>query len=131
MLLDTAALIDIMQGDPAIEPIKEEIDASGTAHISTISIMELFDGIHRVARPGSERANVVSLLESMRELPVDRDVAMQAGATRAEFAQRDEETAVNLQDLLIGCTAICHDMPVVTANIDDFEEIGGVEVRGY
>lgn len=107
----------------------ESIDHAGNARASTITLMELWEGIHRSSRPDRERPRVEEFLKRINERPVDREIGLRAGEVSASLISREER--VQYTDLLIGVSALVDDVPVVTRNVDDFERIDGLEIVTY
>ncbi len=126
MLLDTTFLVDFVRGEEGVEPLLEELDV---AYVSTVSVMELWEGVHLSRRTEDERRDVESLLNEVRELPFTTECGMEAGRISAELVENG--TPVDSDDVMIAATAKVEDQPVVTRNTGDFERIEGVEVRGY
>ncbi len=91
--------------------------------------MELWDGIHLAEATDRERAVVRTLLEDLREGPFDRDCATTAGQIDATL--RRDGTTIEDADVMIAATALVHDVPVVTDDVDHFERIDGLEVLTY
>ena len=77
----------------------------------------------------SERDAWESFLAPFRILPCTLDVCWEFGKAFRHL-QRDG-LLIGTSDLWIGATAVVHAMPVVTANVDHFRRIRGVEVIGY
>lgn len=129
MILDTSFLIDVLRGSTAVEDLLETVDARGTAAVSTVSVMELWEGVQRAAASDRERAAVEALLGDIRTAPFDRNCAIKAGALNAELAEAG--TPVATADVMIAATAHVHDWPVVTRNVEDFERFDDLEVLTY
>ncbi|HXT51585.1 MAG TPA: PIN domain-containing protein [Thermoanaerobaculia bacterium] len=80
-----------------------------------ITRAELFAG-----NVGSDR--LIQLLQPFRELPVDREVAEQAGRIR-------RESGLRLPDALIAATAVVHGLVLATRNRRDFDRVRGLRLR--
>lgn len=129
MILDTSFLIDVLRGEDAVEDVLQTVDARGTARISAITVMELWEGIHLTEASADERAAVEDLLDGIPEVPFDRQCAKEAGRINASL-----ETAghpIEAPDVMLAATARVHDHPIVTANVDHFERIDDVEILTY
>ena len=129
MILDTTFLIDVLRGNEAVEDTVRNVDESGTARVSAISIMELWEGIRLTDATDAERAAVRDLLDGVQEIPFDRACGIEAGTISAELQQAG--TSIETADVQIGATARVHDEAVVTRNVDHFERIDGVSVVDY
>ncbi len=108
-LLDSDVFVDHLRGHRrlAAQP--------GTAY-SVVTRWELFAGSR------GDDGRLRTLLEPLRELPVDREVAELAGRMR-------RETKVATPDALIAATAIVHRLTLVTRNRRDFERVSRLRVR--
>lgn len=129
MILDTTFLIDVMNSEERVADLVADLDASGTSMVTTTSVMELWEGIHRVDSTENERERVEELLTDLREAPFDRDCAMKAGEINANLAS--DGRPIDVEDVMIAATALVHDVPVVTRNVSHFERIDGLEVVSY
>lgn len=129
MILDTSFLVDLLRGTETVGELIQTVDRRGPARVSSVTVMELWEGIHLADSSSEETQAVGDLLEDLRELPFDRACAMEAGAISADLRQsgRQIETA----DVQIGATARVHDVPVVTNNPDHFDRIDDVEILSY
>jgi len=129
VILDTGFLIDLLAGDPDAEVVADELDESGRAAVSVITVMELYEGIHLAERTDQEHRRVVELLDGINSRPVTGDVATTAGEVSAVLSQRG--LPIGVEDVLIGSTALVANEPVVTRNVRHFERIDGLDVREY
>ncbi|HXA43285.1 MAG TPA: PIN domain-containing protein [Candidatus Solibacter sp.] len=102
-------MIDHLRGYSRLQP------GGGLLAYSVVTRCELLAGIH-----GEERAR--DLLDSMIEVPVDREIAEQAG-----FIRRRHGTMI--ADALIAATAMQLVVPLLTRNRRDFEGIKGLKLR--
>ncbi len=110
VLIDTDVLIDHLRGARALEP------GDGGLACSVVTRCELFAG-RRVDEDGVRR-----LLADFSEIPVDRQVAEQAGRIRRAAGLRTP-------DALIAATALAAGLTLVTRNARDFDRVPGLEVR--
>ena len=129
MILDSTVLVDVLRGSGAVSELIEDVDASGTPFVSTVTVMELYEGIHLANATERERAKVRELLTDINELPFDRECAIRAGRINATLVSSGEP--IDESDVMIGATALVHDYPVVTRNVDHFERIDGLTVHSY
>lgn len=129
MILDTSFLIDVLRGDETVEAAMQTVDASGTARSSAVTVVELRGCIHLTDASVDERAAVENLLDSIPEVPFDRDCANEAG--RINAALETESRPIDPPDVMIAATARVHDRPIVAANGDHFERIDDADFRTY
>lgn len=129
MILDTTFLIDVMNSEEDVAELVADLDESGTSMVATPTVMELWEGIHRADSTTAEREAVQKLLEDLREVPFDRECAMKTGEINARLASAGKP--IDVEDVMIGATALAHGVPVVTRNVSHFERIDGLEVVSY
>ncbi|WP_049926600.1 type II toxin-antitoxin system VapC family toxin [Halopiger goleimassiliensis] len=129
MILDSTFLIDVLRGSSDVAELIEDVDATGTPFVSAVTVMELFEGIHLADATEDERATVRQLLTDVNELPFDRECAMRAGQINADLVSSGEP--IDETDVVIAATALVHEYPVVTRNVDHFERIDSLTVRSY
>lgn len=110
VLVDTDVLIDHLRGHRAFEP------GSDRVFCSVITRGELFAGT------GTDEEAVRRLLAPLVEIPVDRDLAEEAGRLR-------RTTRIALPDAVIAATALSLRVPLVTRNKRDFGRVRGLRVR--
>lgn len=115
VLLDTSILINLLQGRTEARALVGDLTARGISlSISCVSVAELFAGMR-----ASEEAVTEALLSALDCIPVNREIAREAGLIRA--AQRRLGRTLALDDMMIAATAIRFSYPLVTDNRKDFE----------
>lgn len=129
MILDSTFLIDVLRGSADVSDLIEDIDATGTPFVSAVTVMELYEGIHLADASQGERSAVRGLLTDVTELPFDRDCAMRAGQINADLVGSGEP--IDETDVMIAATALVHDQPIVTRNVDHFDRIENLRVVSY
>lgn len=133
ILLDTAFLVDLLRErtrrppGPASSWIEDHLDEE--LGIPVFVACELFNGAERSTSPDLERAKVATLCESVLVVYPDRAFAPTFGSLLAYLQRRGETIAT--MDLLIACSAVCADAPLVTRNARHFERVPGLRVLGY
>lgn len=96
--------------------------------VSSITIGELFRGAYRTRAAARHLENLrTRVLPNTTVLPFDAETAEIYGRLCA--ALWDAGSPVEDFDLMIGATAIQHDLCVVTANVKDFARIPGLHVH--
>lgn len=129
MILDTSFLIDVLRGERTVEEAVQTVDERGTAQVSSITVMELWEGIQLAESSTHERTVVQNLLSDVREVPFDRECAMAAGRINANLQR--EGTPIEDADVMIAATARVNDVPVVTNNVEHFERVEELEILTY
>jgi len=104
------------------------IQYSGRLYTSRIVLAELYDWAYH--RDTDNRLNAIDkLLREVQVLEFDQDCAFQCGRVRHEM--RTQGLAVPDMDVLIGSTALVHNLTMVTHNTKDFQQIPGLSVQGW
>ena len=115
MVLDTNILI--YSTKPGGESLRPWLDDPG-AIVSIVSRIEAlgFSGIS-----ADEETALQAAFRSLPEAGLTETVAARAIALR-------QERRISLADAIIAATAIAHNRPLVTRNVDDFKHIAGLEL---
>jgi predicted nucleic acid-binding protein len=71
-----------------------------------------------------DEADLHAFLAAGRELPLDEAVARKA-------VQLRQERRMSLGDSIIAATALVHQVPLWTRNVQDFKHIAGLELRTH
>jgi hypothetical protein len=129
VLLDTAFLIDLMNGDEgAVEKARELETNLVQQRLSAMTLFELYYGAARSNQSEAEREKIENVLASKPVHPADTAVMRKAGRLSGELM--NDGNAVGDGDVIIGATADVLEEPVLTRNVDDFERLG-VDVKTY
>lgn len=123
-LIDTNVVIRLLELDPASLP-EEPL-------ISVITLAELSVGplITDDARERSTRQARLQQTEATFEpIPFDANAARAFARVAADMRSAGRKTSARQFDALIAATALAHDLPLHTANPDDFAGIYGLDVR--
>ena len=126
-LLDTSVVVDIDRG--GIDRKVHKLDDQGRHLLSMVTVTELRLGVDLQHEAGTEAHK--SAMEQLDRLlarfdiqPISRSVATSAAELIATLRAQGQR----LDDLYvyIGATARTRQLPVITANVDDFERMNGV-----
>lgn len=138
-LIDTDWVIKCFRGD--VDKLRRirELTAEGVA-ISIMSRAELYEGIYRADDPVQHEASLTAIIGNFTILPVDDDTARIYGQHRGQLRAAGEfgtpcphcgrrgAHQIGDMDLLIGATAIRHNLTLLTDNRRDFEQIPGLNI---
>jgi tRNA(fMet)-specific endonuclease VapC len=128
MILDTTFLVDVLRGEGTVADLVSDLDER-TPYVSSITVMELYEGVHLADTTDTQRDAVEGLLTEINELPFGRDCAIAAGRLGAELVSTGEP--IDETDVMIAATALVHEYPVVTRNVDHFERLDDIDVVSY
>jgi tRNA(fMet)-specific endonuclease VapC len=126
-LLDTNIISAYLKGDQRV--FNRFIQHTGGLSTSTICAGELYSWVRRKKTRAAHRVALDEVLGALPLLPVDHDVARKYGEVRAALLDQGRPTPEI--DLLIGCTALVHDLTVVTHNVVDFAQISALRVEDW
>ena len=129
-LVDTSVVIDIDRGNAGDRVIT--LDDEGRHAISAVTLTELRLGVTKRYDQGTDaRRDALKALDRLcarfELLPVDRPVSVAAADIIAALQHRGEPLN-DLHDVYIAATAYTEQLPVLTANVDDFDRIDGIDV---
>lgn len=130
MILDTAFVIDVMDGDDdAVRASEKYENVSEQQYLSAITVLELYEGVVRAMNSDAERRKVRDVIDTKPVIPADRAVMKKVGTISGQLITEGSE--IDREDCAIAATAVIEEMPVVTRNVEHFERIDGIEVRSY
>lgn len=124
-LLDTNAVIAVLNGDATVRQRLRNAMKSGDIFVSSVALFELWYGVARSARraENTERLRVF-LSGAVGHIPFDEDDAAIAGDIR--FALESTGTPIGPFDLLIAAQALRMGATLVTANVGEFSRVQGL-----
>ena len=119
-LIDTDWAVHHLRGNRRITRRIEELLPEGIG-VSIISIAELYEGVANSSDPHQDEATLLRFLDLVQILPLNTEICALFGTERARL--RANGTLIGDLDLLIGCTALHHDLTILTNNIRHFKRI--------
>ena len=126
-LLDTNIISAFLKGDGRV--FNQFIQHSGGLCTSVVCAGELYSWVYR-AKTGPARLQALQdVLSDLFLLPVDQALAQRFGQVRAALLDHGHPTPG--MDLLIACTALEHDLTLVTANVRDFAHIPNLRLENW
>lgn len=118
---DTSILIDFFQGNPDVEFLRTSVEED-LLRLPTIVIFEILSGV----KNENHLARRKSLVDACGHLPLTREVAEKAAEIFSYL--REKGITIDIQDILIGATALTYSLPVVTRNVKHFRQIKGLNI---
>lgn len=130
MIQDTSFLVDVLRGDEDAQDLLEVLEReSQPEKVSSMTVLELHEGVIRSETPAEKRSDVLDVLESKHVVDADRTVMRKAGELSGQLIT--EGRRIEREDCVVAATALLADEPVVTGNVDHFERVPELTVRSY
>ena len=124
-LLDTDWAIDYMNYAPQTVRRVEELRPQGIA-ISIISVAELYEGVRNGYEPERQERTLLNLLRTFNIIPLSVPICRIFGSERGRL--RRAGTRIEDMDLLIGATALHHNLTLLTNNRRHFGRLPGLNI---
>ena len=119
-LFDSDRVVDYLNGRSDAVALLTDLTADYSA-ISVISYGEIYEGIYYGRDSARTEFNFERFLDEVVVLPVERDIMRIFAHVRGRL--RHSGQMISDTDLLIGATALHHDLTLVTRNVRHFERI--------
>ena len=113
LLLDTNFIIGLLRGSQPYWEHLERLLEQAAPEISAVTRAEIYAECH----PSEER-ETERVLSCLRTTPINSEIADMAGRYVYTFGRRG--ITLHLEDALIGATAVCHQLSLVTRNVSHF-----------
>lgn len=128
-LLDTDTISFFIKGNVGVaHRLEQYFDHFGYLNVSVITYYEIKNGLlFRDAHRQMEAFD--GFIETCRILPVTTEIADLAANTFAEL--RRKNLMIGHTDVLIGSTALHHNLAVVTGNQNHFQRIPGLQLENW
>jgi len=120
-LFDTNAISEAMKRKPNLE-VRQLIDKQTPVLMSVISVEEIYYGLSYKDAHQKQTWFKNFIKYRCEVLPVSIEIVQQCGIWRGRF--RQQGITRSQADLLIGATALIHDLILVTRNTKDFDGCG-------
>jgi tRNA(fMet)-specific endonuclease VapC len=124
-LVDTDWAIHYMNGQPEIVQRLDRLQPEGLG-LSLVSLAELYEGVYYSRDPEGSEQDLRNLLRTVKLLSLDEEVCKVFGRQRGRL--RAGGKLIGDFDLLIGATALRHNLVLLTNNRQHFERIEGLEL---
>lgn len=130
MIQDTSFIIDLLRGTDEAEALLTVLEKeSRPQKVSSITVLELYEGIMQSSVPETKQAQILDVLDSKYVVNADHAIMRKAGKLSGELITRGER--IEREDCIIASTALIEDEPVVTRNVKNFNRIDDLDVRSY
>lgn len=97
--------------------------------VSSPSIFELYVGVSLSKKAGEEISKIISVIESLPQLPLDIESAKAASAIYGVKLRTGSK--IDLEDAMIAGICKTHNETLITRNIKHFTNIIGVNIVTY
>jgi tRNA(fMet)-specific endonuclease VapC len=124
-LVDTDWAIHYLNDHPVISQRLDELKMEGLG-LSVISLAELYEGVYYSTDPIGNERDLRDFLGGVSLLGLDVEIAQLFGRQRGRL--RAARTVIGDFDLLIGATALRHDLTLLSNNRRHFELIEGLRL---
>lgn len=126
-LLDTNVCVEFFKKNSRIGHRMEQLE-SGQLYISVITLAELKYGAQKSNRQQHHLKLIESFLDEVEVLSIDACLDKFA-SEKARLSQAG--SLVDNFDLLIGATAVHHNLTLVTNNTKHFQRIQGIQLEDW
>ena len=126
-LVDTDWAIHYLNDHEGIVPRLRELQRQHSLALSIISLAELYEGVYYSREPEEDEAALQDFLRGVTLLGIDERTCQIFGKERGRL--RAVGMIVGDCDLLIGATALRHNLILLTNNRRHFERIAGLRIE--
>ena len=127
LMVDTNVFIRFEKSGKAIDLSPWE--PSERVYVSVVTVSELLMGVHRAdteERRQRRLAFVEAIISGVGVLDFTITSARIHAGIYAELAKKGQ--LIGAHDLIIAATARCHDLSILTDNVDEFSRVPGLRV---
>ncbi|MFZ2630775.1 MAG: type II toxin-antitoxin system VapC family toxin [Desulfosalsimonadaceae bacterium] len=127
-LLDTDIIIYSLKGNQAVVG-NLQLHLHEPLHISAVTLMELYYGAYKSSQIESNLAKVKTIESSMDIIPVSQILVEIFGLLKSNLEKQG--TPLDDFDLVLGATALSHNLILVTNNTKHFQRINGLKIENW
>ena len=124
-LLDTDWAIHYLNGNPQVMRRLDSLRPDGVS-ISIVFVAELYEGIVNSPNPEDDEREFADFLQPFPLINLNLAICRIFGVERARL--RAAGTPIQDMDLLIGATALHHDLTLLSNNRRHFERLPGLRI---
>ncbi|RLA08768.1 MAG: VapC toxin family PIN domain ribonuclease [Gammaproteobacteria bacterium] len=128
-LLDTNICIYIINNSYKEVVDKFKTIAIGDIHISSITVSELFYGVHKSKNKDDNLIKLDNFLNPFEILVYDKKASQTYGSLRAKLEKTGN--VIGSLDMLIASSAISQNFTLVTNNEKEFNRIGNLKIENW
>lgn len=124
-LLDTDIVAAWLNGHRRTVGLVTDLRHEGLA-VSLMTYGEIYEGVYFGRDPRAAELSFWAFLKRVQLLPISRSVLRQFARIRGQL--RSQGLLLPDPDILIGATAVQHNLTLLTRNVRHFERIPGVMI---
>jgi len=125
-LIDTDWVIDHFNGVAHVSQRLKDLQPQGLG-LSVVSAAELWEGAYFSRNPKRSQETLEGFLSGVEILGLDEEVCKRFGQLRGSMRKRGQ--TIGDFDLLIGATALRHNLTLLSNNRKHFEGIEGLKIE--
>ncbi|WP_306059121.1 type II toxin-antitoxin system VapC family toxin [Natronococcus wangiae] len=130
MIQDTSFIIDLLRGDEDAKRLLDIVEKeSRPQKVSSVTVLELYEGVVRSQTPETKRERILDVLETKHVVSADQTVMRKAGKLSGELI--NDGGRIEREDCIIAATALLNDEPILTRNTKHFNRVDDLEARSY
>jgi len=126
-LVDTDWVIQYLNEQAGIVQRLQELQHQQGLALSMVSLAELYEGVYYSREPEADEGALQDFLRGVTQLGMDERTCRVFGKERGRL--RAAGLMIGDCDLLIGATALRHDLTLLTNNRRHFERIAGLRIE--
>lgn len=126
-LLDTCTCISMLRNEGFVRETLRRVGVKN-CYISEITVAELYFGVAKAENKKRKLEDIEKIQKLFRVIPAYSSFK-EYGEIR--FTLEHSGMRVDQFDLLIGATALHHQMTLVTSNIKHFNRIQGINIKNW
>ncbi len=128
-LLDTNTCVEYLRQRNALVVARIAVTPPSDLRLCSVVKAELYHGAHRSQQVQRNLEKVENFLRPFLSLPFDDDAAREYGQIRADLERRG--LVIGPNDLQIASIALVHGLTLVTHNVREFRNVGGLNVEDW
>lgn len=128
-LLDTNIVIYDMNGVETASQLIETLLDTGPIAISTITLMEILEGLQGRYGPSSAEQRFIAFSRQSEVLDFGREEAQVAAHIRHSIRAVGRNVRHRPLDLMIAATALSYDLTLVTSNAVDYQDVPDLRLK--
>ncbi|SFS07185.1 hypothetical protein SAMN05216559_3169 [Halomicrobium zhouii] len=130
MIQDTSFIIDLLRGDGNAKQLLDIVEKeSKPQKVSSVTVLELYEGVARSQAPETKRQRILDVLETKHVVSADQAVMRKAGKLAGQLINGGKQ--IEREDCIIAATALLNDESIITRNTKHFNRVDDLEVRSY